>query len=206
MGAFGVLGGPCGHLLECVRALAGSRAITRGPAGTLEHLREPRGVPLGEAECLLGFPGLAWALLGSSGRPWGSTWELLGTYRASLGCPRAALGRSRRPCDSSKLIKCYACAGFSVFIGESNVDFRARLGDHQASQGVLRASHVTSWDSLGCCWWSCGRPWGALGDPWGHSGCPRGVLGLLLGVLNDFELRANSGDVTPVQVSAFYHK
>ena len=151
----------------------------------------------------LGRLGCCW---GSSGRPWGGTWELLGTFGASLGCPRAALGRSRRPCDSSKLTKRYTCAGFSFFVGEAHVNFQARLGDRQASQDDLRASQGTSWGSLGCCWWSCGRPWGAIGGPWGHSGCPRGVIGLLLGVLNEFVIRVNSRNVTPVHVSAFLFK
>ena len=56
-GACGVWGGLCGRLLERVRALAGSRAITEGFEGALEHPREPRGVPLGAV-------GVFWASLG----------------------------------------------------------------------------------------------------------------------------------------------
>ena len=60
-------GGPCGRLLESVLALAGSWAITKGPDGTLEHPKEPPGVPVGAAGSHLGLRGRS--LGGSTGAP-----------------------------------------------------------------------------------------------------------------------------------------
>ena len=79
--------------MESVRAIAGSRAITTGPEGTLEHPREPSAVPLCPAGGVSGPPqAVPWRRLGSSSghseRPWGVRGLLLGVldnlvFRAS---------------------------------------------------------------------------------------------------------------------------
>ena len=158
--AFGVLGGPCGRLLDCVWALEASWAITRGPKGTSEHPREPPGVPFG-------------CCGGSSGPPWAVPWTLLRTFGESLGCSRAALARSRQTCDSRKFTKRYASAGFSVCL---QLKEKLTFG---FSWGITRCPAGTSEHPKG----SHGVPLGAAADLLGIPGKPFGAPGSTQGVL-----------------------